>query len=75
MATVNFELLGNITQTQYENLIGVLASALRTQRKFIEICGRRQGENGETIYRVKSKGYYYHITLNGNRIINVAYEV
>lgn len=74
--TAKFEDIGNITQIQYFKLLNLLAKAIGTKRGFIEILGKKELSNGQTVYRVKSKGgYYHHITFIDNVLIYTAREI
>ena len=64
-----------MTQFQYDKLMNMLARALRTQRRFIELVRSVPLDNGNTAHSVKVRGYRYRVTLRGDEVVEVAREI
>ena len=64
-----------MTQLQYERLLSNLARALSTQRRFITLVRSVQLDNGDMAHSVNLRGYYYCVTLRGDKVVEVAREI
>lgn len=64
-----------MTQLQYERLLSNLARALSTQRRYVVLVRSVPLNNGDMAHSVNLRGYYYRVTLRGDKVVEVAREI
>lgn len=67
--------INSMSQIEYDRLMNTLSRALRTQRRFVTLCGKIPLDDGKVAYSVKLRGFGYRVTLRGESVVEVAREV
>ncbi len=66
--------VNELSQQEYKRLISNLAYVLRTKPRFITILSCRTLENGNTVYKVKNRMIVNDITMQGEKVVQVAWD-